>query len=103
MLRLPGNRGVGAWPAMPEVHHTQARAQTVYQAWEEAEQGAGAATELFHLRLALLTAVELSEAGRGCIHASFQGTSDCVSIVSITQGYAGVNSGQALCSAQERA
>lgn len=47
---------------MPEVHHTQARAQTTYQSQKEAEQGAGVVSELFHLRLALLTPVGLSKA-----------------------------------------
>lgn len=55
---------------MPEVHHTQARAQTRYQSQKEGEQGAGAVTELFHLRMAQLAAVGLSKAGHGCIFPS---------------------------------
>lgn len=32
MLGLPGNPGLGAWPAMPDrVRHTQARAPTTSQ------------------------------------------------------------------------
>lgn len=56
-------------------------------------------TELFHLRMAWLTTAELSQAGCSSMCAFFQGTPDCISTVSVMQGYAG-NSWQVFCSAR---
>lgn len=57
-------------------------------------------TELFHLRMAQLTTAELSKPDYGCMYTFFQGTSGCISTVSVMQGYGGVNSWQALCLAR---